>query len=292
MFRDGGAENGDLYFYEYDESGTSWAASTGTSTGGLLIEGTTGSTTYGLYWSQPPVFDSDFGSGGYMHIAWVWRGSGGNNDNHNVAYVRWDGTDWTQADDTSQTVPITDANDEVAHTVAANNGLGAFPSIYSDSNGNPHIAFKKEDGSGYAQVHHVYHNGSSWSTPVALTSWDQGFAAAIEDPKPVIAINRSTDRAYIVTLGYGEGTGLFYYHSTNYSSWTKDTITTTQLGYWQPQFSHIYWDENTEFQFALAPYLTINSTGLPIRILDTPVSSAVAIIPRPGVAFSNGVMII
>ena len=228
-----------------------------------------------------------------MHIAWVWRESGGGNFNHNVAYVRWNGTNWTQTDDTSQTVPITDANDEVAHAVAAENGLGAFPSIYSDSNGNPHISFKKEDGSGYEQVYHVYHNGSSWSTPVALTSWDQGFSAGIEDPKSVIAIDRSTDEAYVVFLAYGEGTGLFYYHSVNYSSWSKETITTTQFGYWQPQFNHIYWNANTEFQFSLAPYLTINTTGVPIRILtDAPVSSAAVIIPRPGVAFSNGVMII
>jgi hypothetical protein len=268
MFRDGASGNGDLYFYEYDESGTSWAAATGTSTGGLLIEGTTGGTTYNPYWSQPPIFDANFGAGGYLHLTWVWNG-GGSNDRHNIAYVRWNGTAWTQADGTPQTVPITDANDEVAHAVAVGNGLGPFPSIYSDSNSHPHISFKKEDGGGFEQIYHLYHNGSSWSTPVALTSNDQGFGSIgiTEEPKSVIAIDRNTDRAYIVTLTYGEGTGLFYYHSTDYSSWSRETITTTQLGHWQPQLSYIYWNENTEFQFPLAPYLTTNTTGLPIRIL-------------------------
>ena len=269
MFRDGSAGNGDLFFYEYDESGTSWSAATGTGTGGKLIDGKTDS--FSPYWSQPPAFDDDFGSGGYMHLAWVWRDGSG--DNHDVAYVKWDGTSWEQADGTSQTVPIREGNDDAAVTIATTENLSAWPSIDADSSGNPHITYREDDASNLVQFYHVWHNGTSWQTPTVVTSNTEFDTSWVTGFLPQIAVRRSDDAVFILYFGMGDGMGIHYQMSTDYSTWSGGDILAVQTGAWHVNYNRQRWVADTTLQFAILPLppqfpSVISITAAPIRIYE------------------------
>jgi hypothetical protein len=267
IFRHGISGDGNLYFYAYTHGTTTWAAATGTSTAGLLING--GSSNVSPYWSQAPVFDDS----GDLHLAWIWATSIGANL-YDLAYVKWNGTTFEQADGTAQTVPITPSNCETV-VDTSNTGLQllAWPAVDADGSGYPHLAYVTPDSSGAMQIYHKRHNGTSWQSTVAVTTGgarrirNDGLPSLLADGVPRLVMDRSTGDAYVLFYGYGEGTGLFYYQSSDYSTWVKTTITTTQLGVWQPNYNRAYWDTNQILQLPLAPSMGFSTNGYPVRIL-------------------------
>lgn len=260
LFRDGINTNGDLFFYAYTHSTTTWAAATGTGTGGKLVDGKNESPTRGVYWEHPS-FDSDFGSGGFMHLAFRWRVAGsteptvGGGACRNMLYVKWDGTSFYQADDTAQTVPITSANGEVADDTSGDNvGLRRQMATFSDSNGNPHIVYPKEHTDGFLHLFHAYHNGTSWSisqityenTPAPDNT--TGNVGLIPD----IAIDRSTDTIYVIYFNPLDGGGIMLLKSTDFTNWTKKKVYPYYLGWWQPCYDYV------EFERSGILYIQIN----------------------------------
>lgn len=255
MFRDGGAASGDLFFYEYDTSTTSWSKATGTGTEGKLIDGKTSNVN--PYWFGRPAFDGDFGSDGFMHLAWNWRGPGGVTGNHDVCYTKWDGTNWKQADGTSQTVSITEANAEEVDTIATSSGLANQNNIASDSQGRPHIAYVKDDGSGYSQIYHAIYDAGWTVTKVTDTenpSWSGGgYTETSELARPEIVVDRDDDTALIVyrddRSDLGIGILLLMSEADDYSTWTEGRLIAGDdnhriVNLWEPSVDPYRWQED------------------------------------------------
>jgi hypothetical protein len=252
IFRDGVSGNGDLYLYKYTHGTTTWSAAAGT-TAGKVINGKTSSVN--PYWDHP-CFDSDFGSGGYLHLSWHWRSeASGPGENHDCCYVKWDGTNWVKADGSSQTIPITEANAEVVDDVAPNVGLTSFNSLYSDSAGNPHIVYPKTNTNRY--LYHAYHNGTNWT----ITQITNTLNLSLGDNStcdigltPAIAIDRDSNTVYVIYRDLFEGGGIWLLKSTNFTTWTKKRIYPYPVGWWSPKFDYVEFERSGNLYIPIEEY--------------------------------------
>jgi len=267
MFRDGLAGDADTYMYSYDESTPAWSGAAGT-TAGLLCAGKDNSESVYLY---TPCFDADFGSGGWMHMGWHWRNSPtGPQTNHNISYVKWDGTNWKQSNGTAQTVPITPANSESADATEEDSGIAGKNGIFSDGDGNPHIVYIKGDGDDYAQAWHTWHNGSVWSTPQVLTDSEhaaEGDPTRIEYMSPDLAIDRTTGTVYVFVVGFAKKY-LWVYSSSNYSTWTLQRLLAEDIGQYAPSYDPRRWSEDGVISMAVAIHLTPSVNPFDILLLE------------------------
>lgn len=268
MFRDGVVGNGDLYFYEYDEGATSWGAATGTGANGILIDGKNSSPNESPYWMIAPKFDSDFGSGGFMHLIWVWRDGGGIATNHDLCYVKWDGTNWKQFDGTAQTVVITEENADVIVSIAQGTDLMNQSNFDVDSSGNPHIAYLKDDIHGNMSLFHSYYDGDSWETiQLSYTPVVSGDLFGIS--RPDIAFDRSTGTAYIFYRDENlSETGLQVLVSTTFTDWIRYRIYGSDVGRWEPTYDRRRWEQDTEIYMPIAEWFTSGASQWPVTLLE------------------------
>lgn len=290
MFRDGNASSGDIYFYEYDESGTSWSAATGTGTNGILIDGSSdGDTVY----IDAPIFDENFGSGGYLHLSFMYRDEGVEGWDYN--YVYWDGTDWYQADGSSQTVPIAQSNDDPFDTATT---LFNQNSIDVDSNGQPHIAYWKYDGATGDQLYHATYDGS-WTITQLTSGAGRDVFGTDTAGRPRVIIDRDTDSVYIVYRDDADGSypsQLLLYQSDagDFGSWTQVVVYAADVGAYEPTYDRNYWESDGELNFFLAPYWGLEAQK-PIDVFDYNLPAAImgaGGVPRPGAALASDVFMI
>lgn len=214
VFRDGDANAGDTFFYSYDEVGTTWSAATGTGTGGLLIDGKNESPAEASYHATMRFDDSD-----NLHIAWIWREVGNTDSYHDLAYCKWNGTSFLQAAGGAQTVPITQANDDVADAIAQGSGLTPVPQIDADSSGNPHILYFYNDSDGNRQIRHAWYSGG-WIKK-QITNFD-----GLNTYK-FFVIDRTNDEVIILWVNSRkENRGLFVEESNpaDYTAWRRRRI--------------------------------------------------------------------
>lgn len=242
MFRAGLATGGDIYLYKYNETTEAWAAAPGTGTAGLLIENDATEDTAYFY---TPAVDKT----GALHFGWHWRENGvDGNTNHDLGYVRYNGTSFFQADGSAQTAPINISNQDTAVAITAGNGLGGHGrQVAADKLNRPHLVYVANDGSSDAQVWHVYWNGSAWTTPQALTV--QTTVTSTGDPPPgeingwtapIIAINQDTGAAHVAYTGLTK-TGIYLLKSTNYTDWVETQIWTPDTRFYAIQFDPQRW---------------------------------------------------
>lgn len=274
IFRDGLSGGGDLYFYAYDEDTTTWTAATGTAAGGKLIGGKTAVPDVNAYWWMP-VFDANYGSGGFMHLFFCWRETPDWNDNFDISYVRWNGTSFTTIAGAAQTIPIMPTNDDVARAIAKNSLFLNSGYCYSDSAGHPHMAYVSGDGT-YMQIYHLWHNGASWVN-YKLTSTllvdPPGGDISLYTTKispPIIVIDRDTDVAYVVFHAEGAGDGLWVYRSlpNDFTSWTRFQVSSLYAGRWQPHYDILEWERNKRLHIPVAVFIDDALTN-PVWMVET-----------------------
>jgi hypothetical protein len=265
LFRDGnGSGNCDGYMYAY--SGSAWAAATGTGTAGKLIDGKGATpTTLSPYWDGAPRFDSNFGSGGYMHMSWCWRDSTGQYwENHDIQYMRWDGTNWTTEAGTSKTAPFAKANTNVVNAIANNSGYLNQNAIDCDSNGRPHIVYYRTVSS-QSHIYHYWYNGSAWVenqvTTTASTPFDGSHYLL---GRPELAIDRTTNTAYILYHDNADGKALICAKSgaNDFTTWTKTYIYNRDVGYLEATYDRGVWLAEKKLHIPIAPYASAADDGL------------------------------
>ncbi len=273
VFRDGESGNGDLFIYKYNHAATTWGGVAGT-VAGKVISGKTSAPHQNPYWSTL-AFDDDFGSGGYLHLSWVWRASGLDPDDHDLSYVKWDETNWKQADGSAQTMPITLANAEIVDAVAAGNGLTAFNSMSSDSAGHPHLVYPKVGTDGYRHLYHAYYSSAAWVVRQLTASRrpNEGDAAVPFFLAAALAIDRGDDTVYVFYLDDLDREGLLVLQSApgDYTTWTRGCAYPRDPGWWAPSFDAAEWERDTLLYFPVAYWvgglLSSPETQLPIRML-------------------------
>lgn len=258
IFRNGGVGTGNAFFYEYDESTATWAAATGTGTAGLLVDA--GSN---IVYHDIPVFDSDFGAGGYMHLSYMYRDL--SVKGWDYTYIKWDGTDWYKADGTAQTIPISQSNDtpfDTANTIMNQN------SIDVDSDGYPHIAYWKYDGSTGDQLYHASYDGSTW-TITQLTTGAGRDMFTVGSGRPFVFVDRNTDEVYILYRDDADIDGLLQFKSDagDFTTWTQSEFYAPDVGNYEPQADRSYWRDSQVLNIYMAPWPGMDGQA-PITVVE------------------------
>lgn len=209
-----------------------------------------------------------------MHLSFHHRVTGdAAGANRDLCYVKWDGTNWKKADGTAQTVPITSSNDDVVDDTSGENlGLTSTNSLYSDSDGHPHIIYPKT-ASSVRNMYHAYHNGSTW-TITQLTATANASLGDNNDGltglQAAIAIDRSTDTVYAFYTNPRVSAGLLMQKSTDFTTWTKKEVYPYNVGWYSPKYDYREFERSGNLYFSVEEYhgnlLTSNQTSFPICI--------------------------
>jgi hypothetical protein len=172
-YRDGAAASGDWYLKSNTAGSSTWAGVTGAGTDGIIVNGKT--STDGVYGPEPK-FTDDFNGTGTGEMFFVGQWNKGGTYNEDFFFAAWDGTNWTQSDGTSQTMPVTAANCDTFITIANTLDQG-WGGITYDSQSRPHLIYYQEDGSGDLQMKHAVYD-SGWTlyaiTAIASSSFQTG----------------------------------------------------------------------------------------------------------------------
>lgn len=272
MFRDGGAGDGAEYFYKYTPGGGTWAAAAGTGTAGVLITGRGSSPKESPYMFHQPQAVGTLGGGGYVHFMWCWRQDTADTSpdyNHDLCYVRWNGTNFYRVDGSAQTVPITPANCNIAVSVPLNNYLLNQCASAVDSYGKPHYAYIR-DGSdpAYQQLYHGWVDQSNVGHEAQLTGTHIVYGVPSEDvlTRPEIVIDGS-DKVYIVVKNKVFGVGLYLLSSADWVTWTQQRLFATDVGSYEPNHDPYIWRVDGDLAMMIFPWLG-TGTGWNIYYLE------------------------
>lgn len=149
---------------------------------------------------------------GVIGLSWTWRASLASNVSNltDMSYMQSSdgGSTWHTAAGSTVTLPVTHTSTPSIVAVAIADGSGMINTCGSDidSNGLPHIASLRYDGSGNSQIKHTWFDGTSWhddfatydltyAIGTAVTYYDQTIA------RPMVFCARSgpcAGRTYIV----------------------------------------------------------------------------------------------
>lgn len=275
MFRFQASVDGDWIGYVYDET-TGWGNMPGTVSA-RIGDGATDP----FYPDGAPWFDASFDLGnpgaGFMHLSGHFRATGDPNSNYDRFYVKWNGANWFQADDTAQTMPIANANAEIVDPYVTEVAMAtSFHAIVSDSAGNPLMAYNKRDAAGFIQIYVAHHNGTSW-TITQITS--QATIPGTGDGQEIdtvtrlrLAIDRTTDTAYLFFNGYGQTAGIWVAISDpgDFTTWSAFAQVTdySALHSTCPVYDRYRWENDGVFEFGVWPWRGPgNSDLLPAALL-------------------------
>ena len=266
MFRDGTAGFADEFFYVYNKATTTWSAAPGTAAGGKFIDGWN-SPGY----ESPYLFNPVFDASGDMHLLFFWRAGSGGVNNHDIRYVRWDGTSFYQIGGGAQTIPITTSNDD-GYDVA----LGSYLTLGAmdvDGDGHPHVVFGKIDGASDMQNWHLWHNGTSWVlyqlSSASGTGTEPSWAVL---SNPDMVIDRGTNTVYVY---YGDdtlGEGLWELRSDpgDYTTWTTTRLSRADFGSYNPYHDRLAWERDGEVYTPIAEWWTGGSAWEIYMLTDAP----------------------
>ena len=144
-------------------------------------------------------------SSGNPHIAWHDSTSG----NNEIYYLKWDGTEWVDADGSGQE----------SINVSTNTGSSEDPSLYLDNSGNPHIAWH-DSTSGNEEVYYLKWDGEEWvdvagssakeSINVSNRPGDSGYASLCLD---------NAGNPHIAWYDFASGNNDIYYLKWNGTEW-------------------------------------------------------------------------
>ena len=127
-----------IYYLKWN--GSAWVDADGSGQESINISNNSGYSGYLSVFSEPPSLYLD--SSGNPHIAWRYDTSG--NYYYDIYYLKWNGSAWVDADGSGQE----------SINISNNSGRSEQPSLYLDTSGNPHIAWR-DDTSGNYEVYYV-----------------------------------------------------------------------------------------------------------------------------------------
>lgn len=161
--RQGGSQNSTYVFYEYDESTESWA-----ELFDLFTE-----DGDGKYLCQPFGFDSNFGSGGFMHIIFCFNlGAATPVRRNRVSAIKWDGSNFYDYAGNQQSPPFNyDGQNFTIIDDEEHDGLRTLRSpIEMIADGQPATIDQHEDENSNLQLYLLYYDGSNWQESQITTN--------------------------------------------------------------------------------------------------------------------------
>lgn len=223
----GGAGNADWYLKAYDEVAGTWSAALGL-TGAKLLDGTTDAQSPNL--DHEPVLDAQ----GNWVIGWNWRGTTAPSSSHNRELARYDvaAGQFQDLAGNALTTPIRQGAATLVEVGVTND----LETVWVDSQGRPHVAYKEQDGSNQWRIVHAYWDGSAIQTSVAFSTThtdDVSADGGSNLSSPQIIVDGS-DRAHIYfTVDDDDNAISKVTADPPYSSWSgrQQLWAGTDLGY-------------------------------------------------------------
>jgi len=160
------------YLYQYDSGTTTWTAAAGTSTAGLFVQAP-GTGDFDRTYLSRPWFVGDV-----AYFSWNWMQSV-TGQGHNPFFFKYDTLNGTfsQADGTTQTIPVTSSNEDRIATLPPASHVGittmGHRNIYVDSAGKIFVIFAHNDSNSVKQLNLYTHDGGPsdvWSSALQITS--------------------------------------------------------------------------------------------------------------------------
>lgn len=191
FYRDGSSGDGHMCVNSYSTTSSAWEP--------FHRPLITGEGEYNPYWCRPAV-----GSDGTIHLFYAWRRTSDASTNQKLSYARSrdGGHTWENSHGEPYRLPITIETVEVIDPVGEGNNLSNQDSSEADTQGRPHVVYRKNDTSGILQYFHRWHDGSEWreSQVSSFTEkFDMQGAGTLRDPisRPNLLIDRQ-DNVYVL----------------------------------------------------------------------------------------------
>lgn len=277
LYRDGGSGSGNLVVDHYDTAKQEWS-----QTQGDLIDGK--SSGLSPYW-QAVVDSRD-----RLQITWVWRSSGVDTVNEDLAYVRStdsSGRTWQRSDGTYVTVPVTRTRAETIVTIPEGRQLINQTSMAVDDDDVPYVVSYWRPEGEVVQYMVVHLSNTGWEvedTGIRSTDFDLsgGGTKALPVGRPQILVSgrsssavvhlvlRDVERGDVATLAVREPTS---------GAWTLTDLTDVSLGQWEPSVDSALWKRTGRLDIFVQKAIQVDGEGLgfhqaeEVQVLHVPASA-------------------
>jgi hypothetical protein len=192
---------------------------------------------------------------GTFNISWVWRGSPDVASNHNMLFARSTdgGISWEKSTGEKYTLPINEANAELACNIPQNSELINQTSMTTDDGGNPFIAsYWRSGNSTVPQYHIVYNVANKWkdldlgfrTTPFSLSGVG---TKRIPISRPQVLVSGKGDKASI-RLFFRDSerrdkVSVAVCNDIAQNKWQVSDLTNFGVGSWEPTYDTELWKD-------------------------------------------------
>ena len=258
LYRDGTHNKGNARLKTFDETSQTWADHPTAILSGFDQK----PWTSNAYWNHPVT-----GSDGSLHLSFVWRIEGMDDDNvvnnTNIGYAcSFDnGNTWQTTHGHTYKLPITQVNAETVYPVAPGSNLVNQCSMALDSHNRPHIVFYADDTNGIPQYQHLHFDGKVWHHTV-LSQRTADFellgAGTLQIPisRPDIVLDEQNN-AYVIYRGDLSrnciAATLLPAPNYAYNPANTRTLLNLDIGYAEPVIDRSRWAQDHVLSLLLQP---------------------------------------
>lgn len=260
LYRNGGSGKGNLVMNRYDVKSKTW-----TQLHTNLIDG---EGCQNAYWQA--CVDKN----GTFNISWVWRSSPNVASNHNMLFARSTdgGISWIKSTGEKYTLPINEANAELACSIPPNSELSNQTSMTTDDSGNPFIAsYWRSANNTVPQYHIVYNVGNNWreldlgfrTNPFSLSGVG---TKQIPISRPQILVCGKGDKASIQLFfrdsERGDKVSVAVCNDINQNKWTISDLTNFGVGSWEPSYDTELWKDKKKLHLFVENVQQVDGEGV------------------------------
>lgn len=260
LYRDGRSGRGNLVMNRYDVSTGKW-----TQLHANLIDG---ENRQNAYWQA--CVDGR----GTIHVSWVWRSSPDVASNHRMNYAcsRDGGMSWQKSTGETYTLPIKEAEAEIALDIPQRSELINQTSMTTDEDGNPYIAtYWRSGDSPVPQYRIIYHVDGKWQTNnlnIRRTDFSLSGAGTKRIPvaRPQILVEGRGAKARVSLVfrdrERGSKVSLAYCRNVGKNRWTVKDLTDFSVGDWEPSYDTELWQHKHRLQLFVQKVEQVDGEGL------------------------------
>jgi hypothetical protein len=260
LYRDGRSGKGNLVMNRYDVKSKTW-----TQLHTNLIDGEGRQNAY----CQAYVDKN-----GVFNISWVWRGSPDVASNHDMHFARSTdgGISWEKSTGEKYTLPINEANAELACGIPQNSELINQTSMTTDNIGNPFIAsYWRSANSTVPQYHIVYNTGNKWkeldlgfrTTPFSLSGVG---TKRIPISRPQVLVSGKADKASIRLFfrdsERGDKVSVAVCNNIAQNKWQVSDLTNFAVGSWEPTYDTELWKDKKSLHLFVENVQQVDGEGV------------------------------
>jgi hypothetical protein len=290
----GGSGNGNEYINRYSAATDTWSQISSPFLRGIDPANPTAASGYNGYLNSL-AYDTK----GTLHATWTWREDPNFQTNHDILYAKSanNGLTWTKQDGTPYGGPITKANAQIVKAIGQNHSLINQSSMTVDRNDRPLLAtwYAPEHASGDDTRQYMleYFDGTAWQTSQitdrATEPLTSNTAADIrETGRPLVLVDKDNRVIVIMRDVQANNNGITAAVSTDRVNWEFLTLSTQNMGQYEPSFDPVLWETKNVLNLFYQP-TALGSSSAPVQILQWDAGAHFANVPEPATLSLAGV---